>query len=322
MQRFFIITVISALFILLFNPACNKQKGQRAQTENSDISINTVKKNGFATISNRKHPGNTIGYRFFEHTPLVFEKQKTETEKDPGLHFQLLNDLENSFSVRPGLAVYKRDIPSDSNWIQQTWTFYLAPVADGVDLLLIVQTYKKALPYYYGVQQCFRMSGATNQAWRQEIARTPAFSEFDLWSAEGKKFPKTSLTRIRRNGLWQELPADSVTVGARTPFGILIDHEKYGNQLPLYIGPYQARMDAPIDNGLITRINKAGSWVCGIYWENTSHVSDHHPADCLHCIVNIGNTPAGSKRAVRGKIYWFQGSLQDLSEKFSRDFLH
>ena len=73
------------------------------------------------------------------------------------------------------------------------------------------------------------------------------------------------------------------------------------------IGPYEAEMLDPLDNGLITRVDKNEKWVCGIFWENTSHVTDHHPADCIHSIVNIGNIPPYSTRVIKGKIYWFEG---------------
>ena len=86
------------------------------------------------------------------------------------------------------------------------------------------------------------------------------------------------------------------------------------------VGPYHARMLDPIDCGLIARVDKVQTWVCGIYWERTTHVSDHHPADCLHAIVNIGGIPAHAKRALRGKIYWFKGTLQDLFDHWKRDF--
>ena len=76
----------------------------------------------------------------------------------------------------------------------------------------------------------------------------------------------------------------------------------------------------PIDNGLITRTNLRESWVCGIHWQKTSHVTNHHPADCLHSIVNIGNIPPFSKKAIRGKIYWFEGNKDSLYNHYKRDF--
>ena len=86
------------------------------------------------------------------------------------------------------------------------------------------------------------------------------------------------------------------------------------------IGPYEAKMLEPIDDGPITRTNLKGTWVSGIFWEGTSHITNHHPADCLHTIVNIGGIPPHTKRAILGKIYWFQGTKSDLVKHFQRDF--
>ena len=88
------------------------------------------------------------------------------------------------------------------------------------------------------------------------------------------------------------------------------------------IGPYKARALEPIDIGLVTRVNREGTWVCGIFWERTSHLTDHHPADCLHSVVNIGPIGPRAKRAIRGKIYWFKGTLDDLAKRWKRDFAH
>lgn len=71
---------------------------------------------------------------------------------------------------------------------------------------------------------------------------------------------------------------------------------------------------------LITRTNLEGTWISGIFWEGTSHLTNHHPADCLHTVVNIGGIPRHSKRAIRGKIYWFRGTKIDLAKRFQRDF--
>ena len=50
------------------------------------------------------------------------------------------------------------------------------------------------------------------------------------------------------------------------------------------------------------RTNLENARVAGLFWERTSHVTNHHPADCLHTVVNIGDIPPHGKRAVRGKI--------------------
>jgi hypothetical protein len=49
-------------------------------------------------------------------------------------------------------------------------------------------------------------------------------------------------------------------------------------------------------------------------------VTDHHPADCLHAIVNIGDLPPHSRRVIRGKIYWFKGTKRDLLKQWRADF--
>jgi predicted amidohydrolase len=197
----------------------------------------------------------------------------------------------------------------------------MVPVDDGIELLLIVRTYNEGLPEYYGIQQCFRMSGKTNSEWRREIARTPAFSEYDLWKSESSHAAKKSLTYVLRDHKWQAIEAKDITLGARTPMGIAVDQLRTKGALLSQVGPYKAEMSSPVDNGLITRVNHDQSWICGIHWENTSHVTNHHPADCLHSIVNIGNIPPFSTKAVRGKIYWFKGTRDSLLAHYNRDFI-
>ena len=270
---------------------------------------------GYATITNRLHPGNRIGCRFFEHTPLISGvPPAADAAPSPG------NAVVPAFSKRPG--VKKLSVPvTAEGWAPQRWTYYLAPATDGIDLLWVVETEATALNDYYGVQQCFRMSGHGNQEWRRVIAETPAFSEFDLWEAQGQE-DKTSLTYVQRGGAWQPLPAVRETVGARTPLGVTVDTERSGGKLESMteVGPYHAKMLDPVDTGLIARVDAAREWVCGLYWERTSHVTDHHPADCLHAIVNIGGVPPRSRRVLHGKIYWFKGSLEDLARHWKNDF--
>jgi hypothetical protein len=144
-----------------------------------------------------------------------------------------------------------------------------------------------------------------------------------VWNvAEKVSEPRTSLSYMLRKGAWKELPAGRSTVGARTPLGVRIDTEITGGDLASMpeVGSYHARMLDPIDSGLTTRIDRERAWISGIYWQSTSHVTDHHPADCLHCIVNIGGIPPHAKRALRGKIYWFKGTPDDLLRCWKRDF--
>jgi hypothetical protein len=275
----------------------------------------------FVTILHRQDPLNRIGQRFQEHLPLV-EGPVPRDDREAGINEAQGANLEEGFARGADVRILKLNI-SEDGWAPQTWTFWLLPVPDGVELLLRVETREFGLNSYFGIQQCFRLSGATNAAWRQEIASTPAFSEFDYWAElerEGK--PRASLTYILRGGIWETLPARVETVGARTPLGLRVDRRRTGGDLAAMprVGPYDAEMLLPIDDGLITRVNRDRTWVCGIYWERSSHVSVHHPADCLHSIVNIGGMPPHSRRLVRGKIYWFPGTLSELARKWQQDF--
>jgi hypothetical protein len=191
-----------------------------------------------------------------------------------------------------------------------------------VDLLLVVETEDTGLPDFYGIQQCFRLGGATNGEWRKQYALTPAFSEFDLWKAAPEGAEKTSLTRVLCGGALQLLPACKETVGYRSRYGEAIDLARSGGQLDTVkeVGPYKARMLGTADDGLILRASLDGKWSTGIYWERTTHMTDHHPADCLHAIVNIGGIPPHGRRVLRGKIYWMQGGPEVLVKHWRDDF--
>ena len=286
--------------------------------EKSPISISLQRPN-FATMVNKEHSGNRIGYRFHEHEPITYGSVPVANE-DAGINMKSIEALENSYRSSSDVFIYEHEIEKDSLWSKQDWTYYLKPVHDGIEMLLVIQTYDEGLPEYYGVQQCFRMSGETNQEWRKKIANTPAFSEYDLWNSQPTDVKNKSLTYVLRNHKWEALPASEKSTGARTPLGGMIDDLRTNGQPMSEVGPYKAKMLSPIDNGLITRINLSESWVCGIHWQNTSHVTDHHPADCLHSILNIGNIPPFSKNAIPGKIYWFEGNLKSLFDHYTNDY--
>jgi hypothetical protein len=272
----------------------------------------------FASFTNRLHPDNRIGYRFHEHTPLTYgdvpaSGATTNTATT-------LPDVER-FKARPGVKIFHRHV-TEKGWVPQDWTFYLAPVVDGIDLLLVVKTGDVGLPPFYGVQQCFRLTGVTNAAWRQKYARAAAFSEFDLWKQTAPGAEQISLTCVLHNGSLQQIPAGQETVGCRTPLGEALDTRRSGGLLDTleHVGPYDARMLWTSDSGLILRTSTDRKWSTGIYWEATTHLSDHHPADCLHAIVNIGGVAPHAQRVLRGKIYWLSGSGETVVEHWRKDF--
>jgi len=272
----------------------------------------------FASFTNTNHPDNRIGYRFHEHTPLTYGNVppiglETKTQKPPP------DDVR--FTARPGAKIFHRRV-AEAGWVPQDWTFYLAPVEDGIELLLVVNTGDVGLPEFYGIQQCFRLTGVANEAWRQKYARSAAFSEFDLWNGSPAGAELTSLTWVLRDGSLQLIPAGKATVGCRTRYGEAIDTRRSGGHLaPLkYIGTYRAHMLWTTDSGLILRTSADRKWSTGIYWERTTHVSNHHPADCLHAIVNIGDIAPHAQRVLRGKIYWLAGPGETLVKRWHKDF--
>ena len=174
-----------------------------AAEDTPSFSIGLKGGSGYATITNRLHPGNRIGYRFFEHTPLAGGEPPPQAESAGGTLAE--DPAVSAFSKRPGAASIAIPVKAEG-WAPQHWSFYLAPAPDGIDLLWVVDTGDSGLSGYYGVQQCFRMSGPGNEEWRRKIAETPAFSEFDRWDAEWQG-TKTSLTYVLRGAALQPLPA-------------------------------------------------------------------------------------------------------------------
>lgn len=305
--------------LLAWMVTCDNARTIAVEAKHPETSIRvSLVGTGYATIVNDRHPNQRLGYRFHEHSPLAYGLVPT-SDADAGIRAEDVSRLEANFRGTPGVVVFQHNQLSDADWTQQDWTYFLRPVSNGVELLWIVATHDAGLPEFYGVQQCFRLSGSTNAEWRQKIARTPEFSEYDLWAKQGDTANRTSLTYVLRNGAWQALPAGDSAVGARTPLGIKVDRRRSADRLMERVGPYQAEMLEPVDDGPFVRNNLSQTWATGIYWQGTSHVTVHHPADCLHTIVNIGQIPAQSRRAIRGKIYWLAGDKHDLKEHFRND---
>jgi hypothetical protein len=273
----------------------------------------------FVSLLNPSHPGNRIGYRFHEHVPSFYGEIPAESADAP----PDAAAIEEAYASKPG--VYKKIYEvTEEEWAPQTWTFYFVPAVDGCELLWVVDTKDAGLNEYYTAQECFRMSGETNKGWRKRIAFSPAFSEYDHWAAQDlEQQDKTSVSFVRRDGAWQAIPPVKMHIICRTPLGLAMDNALTGGDLPETdeSEPYgPSRFEPPIDSGLATRSTAEDSWVCALYWEGTTHITDHHPADCLHAFVNLGPLGPHSKRAIRGRIYWMQASKDELFERWKRDF--
>lgn len=186
-----------------------------------------------------------------------------------------------------------------------------------------MKTEEVGLPEFYGIQQCFRLPGRlAKSAWRQKYARTAAFSEFDLWKNAPNEPAQTSLTWVLHNGSLQQLPAVKEMVGCRTRYGGTLDTRRSGGHLDAleHNGPYQARRLWTSDDGLILRTSADGKWSTGLYWERTTHLSDHHSADCLHASANIGGVAPHAQRVLRGKIYLAGWSRQKGGRALAQGF--
>ncbi len=279
-------------------------------------------RSNFVSFLNRLHPGNRIGYRLHEHLPIAWG-HIPETNDVAGLNQDKANQLQQDFASRPGVYIHERKV-REEGWAPQDWTYYFVPVQDGFELLWVIETHEKGVNEFYSVQQCFRMSGETNIDWRREIAETPAFSEYDLWAQQtAESNEKTSLSYVRRNGTWEVLPAIDQHVVCRTPLGLELDKKRSGGNLDKITGlePYGPSLFEPdVDCGLATRVNQEGTWVCALYWDRTTHITNHHPADCIHSFVNLGPIPPQGKRSIRGKIYWMESSKRELYSKWQDEF--
>jgi len=272
----------------------------------------------FASFINCEHPDNRIGHRFHEHTPLTYDhipQRAAEAEPAP-------READTApFSARPGVKFFHRRV-TEVGWVPQDCSFYLATVTEGIELLFVVKTGEVGLPEFYGVQQCFRLTSTANEALQQKYARTAAFSEYDLWQDSPAGAELLSLTGALRNGSVKFFPAGKETAGCRTPYGESLDRWRSGGQLDTleHVGTYNVRMLWTGDTGLILRTSPDRKWSTGLYWERTTHLSDHHPADFLQAIVNLGGMAPNSQRVLRGKIYWLAGPGETLVKHWREDF--
>ncbi|MCX5759282.1 MAG: hypothetical protein NTU83_12390 [Candidatus Hydrogenedentes bacterium] len=124
--------------------------GVSTAEEISPVTVSVREGNGYASFTNRLHPGNRIGYRFHEHTPLVWGVPPDNTSA-AGINHEEVAKLVKAFAGRCGVQSFSLSI-EDADWAKQRWTYYLAPVDDGIEMLWIVETFDAGLNGYYGVQ--------------------------------------------------------------------------------------------------------------------------------------------------------------------------
>jgi hypothetical protein len=290
----------------------------------------------------KDHPNWYIGYRLIEGTPYTSNIPSDGLETQPGristyAHVQAEQSLSQIQPPYPEwLTDYQQSSPDNPTGfsfqscvdgmarcsahlsqgpLDLAWFF--DPVEDGIWITLQVTT-QASLTGVYGMQQCLRLTGNFNEYWRRKVAITPFLSEFDL-QAMGQ--PNLTLSFARQQGQWFGFPV---------PYTILAT----SSGLPLV----ESNAQQPIDHGLVLRqsldrrdspnwywgqVARGAAWnslTAGMYWERTLLISNRHPADCLHAVIDVAPLQAGQTRTIHGKFYCIEGSKDDLLEHWCQDF--
>jgi hypothetical protein len=279
-----------------------------------------------ATIFWKENPDFYIGYRFIEHQPetLPTPLPGIQTlpaavpapipdhgntvlgvkEGDPWSKGWMTSHVENDagngstlgFTTSSGGAAFCFSVDRSGD---QRREFYFEGTEDGVRLWMRLTT-RRQIAGAFCLQQCLRFTGSTNVEWRRQVALAPLLSEFDM-QARGK--PHETLTFVRRSHEWVRFPLSHTCY--YTPPGAPLLGDRSGGG---------------VDHGLIVRESIGGEVCSGMYWERTAYVSNRHPADCVHASVDLGPLDAEGSRTVQGKVYFINGTKNDLLGLWQRDF--
>ena len=70
--------------------------------------------------------------------------------------------------------------------------------------------------------------------------------------------------------------------------------------------------------GLMIRESSDERWVTGIAWDRYLSAQGNNPWECMHLAVQVGPLAPNETRNVRGSIYLFAGTKEDVAERFDR----
>ena len=77
------------------------------------------------------------------------------------------------------------------------------------------------------------------------------------------------------------------------------------------------------DEALIAVVSSSDSRrIMAMAWPNPSNLMNNTSAPCIHCSPILPNVPAGDKIVVKGKIYFHEGTLDQLYKQYLADFGH
>ena len=150
------------------------------------------------------------------------------------------------------------------------------------------------------------------------MAHTPFLSELDM-QAMGNA--NGTLTYARRDNEWFSFPVQHVVYPTHVAFantresqGDYVDHGLIVRETP-------SRQLAPAKYW--DRVAPGAVWkqiTSGMYWERTAYISNRHPADCVHALIDFGPLAAGESRTLQGAVYFIEGSKDDLLALWQLDF--
>lgn len=80
------------------------------------------------------------------------------------------------------------------------------------------------------------------------------------------------------------------------------------------------KSDVDATAGLILRESTDGRWVTGIAWDDFLSVQAHNPWECMHLSIRVGPLKRGQEKTIRGRIYLFEGTKEDLLKRYRHDF--
>jgi hypothetical protein len=293
------------------------------------------------TFAWRERPADYIGYRCLEGAPLVLdtgvdysgqpaadwpamparEVQAPALARDDNWPANWLTEYAEADPAAPVQLSFRAGA-AGAAWCTcvtgaQQQEFHFQPVADGIEIRL---RFSSDMPIEggYCLQQCLRFTGRMNMAWRRAIAQTPYFSELDLQGGGGANL---TLTHARRENEWFGFPVQHVAYPTRAGAPSVPEMSPEAIDHGLIVRESFARNDAPENYWAETAPGL--TWdriVAGLYWERTAYVSNRHPADCVHAVIDVGPLAAGQARTLHGKMYFFEGTKDDLLARWRKDF--
>jgi len=227
-----------------------------------------------------------------------------------------LFDAVKSGEHTPGTSNWKWQVDSsgvlaqmDSGWLK----LKLEATADGADMVLdITNISDHDWPEIAAIIPCFN-PGADSRKITDAIAN-PVF--FDKSHTNTYFLGKSSLELIKG----EEYPRE-IHFNYKYRSSVMAWHKE--SEASQFV--FNAKWPTSQRNahaGLIIRESEDNKWVTGIAWESYLSVQGHNPWKCMHLSVRVGPLKLGENKTIRGKIYLFKGSKEDILNRYKKDFSH